>query len=56
MQFDLPASMDILRRTPATLSAQLQGLDDGWVRSTAGPETFSTFHVVGQLIDVADTA
>lgn len=47
--------MDILRRTPATLSAQLQDLDDGWVRANEGAESFSPFDVVGHLIDGGET-
>lgn len=55
MTFDLADSVEVLRRTPATLHALLDGLDDAWVRATEGPETFSPFDVVGHLIDGEET-
>ena len=55
MRFELASSMDVLRRTPATLHALLDGLGDAWIRSTEGPETFSPFDVVGHLIDGEET-
>lgn len=55
MQFDLTLSMEVLGRTPATLSALLNGLADPWVRGTEGPETFSPFDVVGHLVDGEET-
>ncbi len=55
MIFDLDRSIDVLRRTPATLRALLDGLDSSWVRGTEGPETFSPFDVVGHLIDGEET-
>ena len=51
MRFELRSSIDVLRRTPATLRALLDGLDDAWTRSNEGPDTFSPFDVVGHLID-----
>lgn len=50
MTFDLDQSIDILRRTPAALSALLGGLGDEWTRSNYGESTFSPFDVVGHLI------
>ncbi len=55
MKFDLPQSIAVLRRTPATLAAMLSDLDDGWIRATEGPDTFSPFDVVGHLIDGEET-
>jgi hypothetical protein len=55
MEFDLHLSLDVLERTPATLSALLGGLPEPWVRGTEGPETFSPFDVVGHLIDGEET-
>jgi hypothetical protein len=55
MSFDLDLSIEVLRRTPETLRALLEGLDNKWVRSTEGPETFSPFDVVGHLIDGEET-
>jgi hypothetical protein len=40
----------VLRRTPATLMALLRGLPGEWIRSTAGPDTWSAFDVVGHLL------
>ena len=55
MRFELASSLDILRRTPATLRALLEGAGDGWTRSNEGRETFSPFDVVGHLIDGEET-
>lgn len=55
MQFDLDRSIDVLRRSPATLHALLDGLGEPWIRGTEGPETFSAFDVVGHLIDGEET-
>ena len=48
-------SIAILRRTPATVTALLDGLDERWIRATEGPDTFSPFDVVGHLIDGEET-
>jgi hypothetical protein len=55
MDFDLDLSVDMLRRTPATLMALLDGQAEPWVRGTEGAETFSPFDVVGHLIDGEET-
>lgn len=55
MEFDLDLSLDILRRTPATLDALLDAAGEAWVRGTEGAETFSPFDVVGHLIDGEET-
>ena len=55
MRFDLADSVEVLRRTPATLRALLEGLDDTWIRATEGPDPFSPFDVVGHLIDGEET-
>jgi DinB family protein len=55
MQFDLGASIDVLRRTPATLRALLQDTGAAWSRGNEGVETFSAFDVVGHLIDGEET-
>ena len=55
MRFELASSLDILRRTPATLRALLEGAGDGWTRSNEGADTFSPFDVVGHLIDGEET-
>lgn len=55
MQFSLDRSLEILERTPATLTAMLRGVDDSWIRGTEGLATFSPFDVVGHLIDGEET-
>ena len=55
MDFDLELSLDVLRRTPATLRALLGGIAEPWARGTEGPDTFSPFDVVGHLIDGEET-
>jgi hypothetical protein len=55
MEFSLPGATAILERTPRTLVAMLDGLDEPWVRGTEGPDTFSPFDVVGHLIDGEET-
>src|SRR5437667_8402800 len=55
MEFDLDLSIELLRRSPATLRALLDGLGEPWVRGREGPDTFSPFDVVGHLIDGEET-
>src|SRR6266852_9995430 len=55
MDFDLGRSIEVLRRSPATLQTLLDGLGERWVRGTEGPDTFSPFDVVGHLIDGEET-
>ena len=46
----LDDAVAILKRTPATLNALLEGLPDSWVIATEGEGTWSPFDVVGHLI------
>jgi hypothetical protein len=55
MRFHPAAATDILRRTPATLRALLDGIAEPWARGNEGPDTFSPFDVVGHLIDGEET-
>jgi hypothetical protein len=55
MRFDLELSITVLGRSPATLRALLDGLEEPWLRGTEGPDTFSPFDVVGHLIDGEET-
>jgi hypothetical protein len=55
MRFNLDLSIDILRRSPATLEALLHGVGQAWARGTEGADTFSPFDVVGHLIDGEET-
>jgi len=50
MRFELAEAMAILARTPGVLRAMLGGLDQRWVASNYGPDTFSPFDVLGHLI------
>lgn len=53
MNNDLPVLEDliaVLERTPATLTALLEGLPEIWVSATEGDGTWSPFDVVGHLI------
>jgi DinB superfamily len=50
MQYSLNKSAQILERTPAVLKALLLGVDEEWLMSNEGPETFSPYDVVGHLI------
>lgn len=55
MDFDLNETVAVLRRTPGTLVALLDGLDASWIEAREGPDTFSPFDVVGHLIDGEET-
>ena len=45
----------VLRRTPATLQAMLEGLADSWLLANEGPDTFSPRDVIGHLIHGEET-
>ncbi len=51
MRFELEQASQVLRRTPATLQALLEGLDDVWVHADEGEGTFSPFEVVGHMLE-----
>lgn len=55
LSFSLSRTIEILERTPGTLTALLGGLSDDWPLSNEGPETFSPRDVVGHLIHGEDT-
>lgn len=50
MHAEIAEKIAILERTPATLATLLDGLSDGWIRSTEGGETWSAYDIVGHLI------
>ncbi len=52
---ELERSLDFLERTPGVLRQLLSGLEQDWVRSDEGPETYSPIDVVGHLIHGEDT-
>lgn len=48
--FNLDDVVAILARTPASLTALLEGLPDTWVTATEGDDTWSPYDVIGHLI------
>lgn len=50
MKYDFEKSYQVLERTPTVLKTLLDGLDESWVMSNEGLETFSPFDVLGHLI------
>lgn len=50
MEFDLTHGVAVLERTPSTLRAMLDGLPQGWLDATEGPDTWSPYIIVGHLI------
>lgn len=51
MNFKIDEAIEILERTPNTLSSLLSGLSDEWIFSNEGESTWSPFDVVGHLIE-----
>src|SRR5713226_10549321 len=49
-QFNLDEGLAVLERTPASLTALLDGLPETWIRSTEGEGTWSPYDVIGHLI------
>ncbi len=50
MEYQYEQAVAILRRTPATLTALLQGLPEAWTHATEGPDTWSAYDIVGHLL------
>lgn len=50
MKFTLTRSIQILERTPIVLNSLLEGLDEGWITSHEGENTWSPYDVIGHLI------
>jgi uncharacterized damage-inducible protein DinB len=50
MEYQYEHAVEILRRTPATLTALLRGLPEAWTTSTEGPDTWSAYDIVGHLL------
>jgi hypothetical protein len=55
MPLDLEETKALLRRTSDVLDALLRGLPDAWVHENEGPDTWSSFDVVGHLIEAEET-
>jgi uncharacterized damage-inducible protein DinB len=51
MEYQYETAVEILRRTPATLTLFLRGLPEEWTRSTEGPDTWSVYDIVGHLLN-----
>lgn len=54
-RIELDEAKTLLRRTPQILNALLRGLPEAWVHENEGPETWSSFDVVGHLIEAEET-
>lgn len=50
MNFSIDKSFEILERTPEVLQILLQNLSEEWTHRNEGPDTWSTYDVVGHLI------
>jgi uncharacterized damage-inducible protein DinB len=48
--FAIDDAIAVLKRTPASLRALLEGLPQFWIRSTEGQEAWSPYDVLGHLI------
>ncbi len=55
MELSPADAVAVLRRTPATLHAMLEGLSDSWLLANEGPDTFSPRDVIGHLIHGEET-
>lgn len=55
MALDLAVAQTSLRRTPGALDALLRGLPEASVHENEGPDTWSSFEVVGHLIEAEET-
>jgi uncharacterized damage-inducible protein DinB len=49
--FKMEEAVEILERTPQTLSCLLAGLSDGWLTADEGEETWNVSEVIGHLIE-----
>ena len=50
MEYQYEQAVEILRRTPAALTALLHGLPEAWTHATEGPDTWSAYDIVGHLL------
>ncbi|GAC1453746.1 MAG: hypothetical protein PVSMB4_14420 [Ktedonobacterales bacterium] len=50
MDYQYEQAVEILRRTPATLTDLLRGLPHAWTTSAEGPATWSAYDIVGHLL------
>lgn len=47
----LAEAIEVLERTPSTITALLSGLSSHWTEGLEGPETWSPYDVVGHLVN-----
>lgn len=50
MEFKIDRTIEMLSRTPMILRTWITGLSTGWTLVNEGPDTWSTFDVIGHLI------
>ncbi len=50
MEFSIIKSIEILKRTPDTLSILIDGLSQEWTSTNEGKDTWSVYDVIGHLI------
>ena len=50
MEYDIQKSIQVLERTPKVIKEMLTGIDDVWINSNEGGESWSPFDIVGHLI------
>ncbi len=50
MTFDVNKAIEILERTPSTLSSLLHGISNEWLRNNEGGQSWSPYEIVGHLI------
>ncbi len=50
MKFEIEQAIEILERTPETLSALLSGISNPWLHNNEGQDTWSPYQIVGHLI------
>jgi hypothetical protein len=55
MELQLEHAIDILGRTPATLSALLRDAPAEWTMGNEGPDTWSPYDILGHLIHAEQT-
>ncbi len=53
-RIELDEAKTFLRRTPQVLDSLLRGLPEAWVHENEGPDTWSSFDVVGHLIEAEE--
>lgn len=50
MQFEIEKAVPVLERTPQVIEALLYGLDDEWVNSNEGNNTWAPYDIVAHLV------